>query len=103
MTAVHALSSARGFTPFANLKKIYILRFENGRKEMLPVNFKDVVSGRNPEKDDRLKSGTQSLPRSKKNVQTGTSARVCHPFPASVRSTKSNRHENGLPSATAVK
>jgi polysaccharide biosynthesis/export protein len=38
MTAVQALSGAGGFTPFANLKKIYILRSENGRKVMLPVN-----------------------------------------------------------------
>jgi polysaccharide biosynthesis/export protein len=57
MTAVQALSSAGGFTPFANLKKIYVLRSENGRKEMLPLNYKEVVSGRKLERDIRLKTG----------------------------------------------
>jgi protein involved in polysaccharide export with SLBB domain len=102
MTVVQALSSASGFTPFANLKKIYILCSENGRKEMLPVNLKDVVSRRNPEKDVRLKIGdTIIVPQGEKYL-TSTSARVCHPFPASVHSSKLNRHGNGLPSAPAV-
>jgi polysaccharide biosynthesis/export protein len=57
MSAVQALSGAGGFTPFANLKKIYILRSENGRKVMLPVNYKEAVSGRKPEADVRLKTG----------------------------------------------
>jgi hypothetical protein len=76
MTAVQGLTSAGGFTPFANLKKIYILRFENGQKEMLTANFKNVVSGRNPEKDVRLKSGTQSLSCSKKCLDRHQCSRV---------------------------
>jgi len=57
MTAVQALSSAGGFTPFANLKKIYVLRSENGREEKVPVNYKDVISGRKPEGDIHLRTG----------------------------------------------
>jgi polysaccharide biosynthesis/export protein len=57
MTAVQALSNAGGFTPFANLKKIYVLRSENGQDEKLPVNFKEVLNGRKPIGDIRLKPG----------------------------------------------
>lgn len=57
MTAVQALSNAGGFTIFANLKKIYILRSENGQDEKLPVNYKEIISGRKPIGDIRLKTG----------------------------------------------
>lgn len=56
MTAVQALSGA-GFTPFANLKKIYVMRIENNQKEILPINFKDVVRGHNAKQDLPLKPG----------------------------------------------
>lgn len=57
MTAVQALSNVGGFTPFANLKKIYVLRSENGRDERFPVNYKEVISGRKPVGDIHLKTG----------------------------------------------
>ena len=57
MTAVQALSNAGGFTIFANLKKIYVLRSENGLEQKLPVNYKEVISGRKPMGDIRLKAG----------------------------------------------
>jgi polysaccharide biosynthesis/export protein len=56
MTALQALSSA-GFTPFANLKKIYVMRVANGQREMFPINYKEVLSGRKPQQDIRLQSG----------------------------------------------
>jgi polysaccharide export outer membrane protein len=56
MTAVQALSGA-GLTPFANLKKIYVMRIENNQKQVLPLNFKEVVNGHNPQNDLPLKSG----------------------------------------------
>jgi polysaccharide biosynthesis/export protein len=56
LTVVQALSNA-GFTPFANLKKIYIVRVENGRKEILAANFKEAVSRHNLQKDVTLKPG----------------------------------------------
>jgi len=46
MTVLQALSSAGGFTPFANRKKIYVMREENGKQEKLPFNYKDAVSGK---------------------------------------------------------
>lgn len=57
MTMLQALSSAGGFTQFANLKKIYVLRTENGKQIRLPFNYKEVVSGRRPEQNISLKPG----------------------------------------------
>jgi polysaccharide export outer membrane protein len=57
MTAVDAISSAGGFTPFAKRTKIYILRKENGKLVSIPFNYKEVVKNRRPEKDVALKAG----------------------------------------------
>jgi polysaccharide export outer membrane protein len=57
MTAMQALSIAGGFTPFANLKKIYVMRSENGQDKVVPLNYKDVVSGRRPQGNVHLKPG----------------------------------------------
>jgi polysaccharide export outer membrane protein len=57
MTAVDAISSAGGFTPFAKRTKIYILRKENGQVVSIPFNYKEVVKSRHSEKDVVLKPG----------------------------------------------
>jgi polysaccharide export outer membrane protein len=57
MTAVDAISSAGGFTPFAKRTKIYILRKENGKTVSIPFNYKEVVKSRRSEKDVALKAG----------------------------------------------
>jgi polysaccharide biosynthesis/export protein len=46
MTALQAVTSAGGFTQFANTKKIYVLRQENGKQVKYPFNYKDVVNGK---------------------------------------------------------
>jgi polysaccharide export outer membrane protein len=46
MTALQALTSGGGFTQFANLKKIYVLRNDNGKQVKHPFNYKDVVNGK---------------------------------------------------------
>jgi polysaccharide biosynthesis/export protein len=56
MTMLQALASA-GFTQFANLKGIYLLRTENGQQVKLPFNYKEVVKGRHPEQNIMLKPG----------------------------------------------
>jgi polysaccharide export outer membrane protein len=56
MTILQALSSA-GFTQFANLKGIYLLRMENGRQVKMPFNYKEVVKGRHPEQNILLQRG----------------------------------------------
>src|SRR5262249_21276069 len=56
MTVLQALASA-GFTQFANLKKIYVLRTENGKQEKLPFNYKEVVKGNNQQQNIQLRPG----------------------------------------------
>jgi polysaccharide export outer membrane protein len=56
MTVLQALSSA-GFTQFANLKRIYLLRPENGRQVKIPFNYKEVVKGDHPEQNIMLRPG----------------------------------------------
>lgn len=56
MTVLQALAQA-GFTQFANLKGIYLLRTENGKQSRLPFNYKEVVKGNRPEQNIALKPG----------------------------------------------
>lgn len=56
MTVLQALAQA-GFTQFANLKTIYILRTEDGKQLKLPFNYKEVVKGNQPEQNIPLKPG----------------------------------------------
>jgi polysaccharide export outer membrane protein len=56
MTMLQAISSA-GFTQFANVKGIYLLRMVNGQQQRIPFNYKDVVKGRHPEQNIELKPG----------------------------------------------
>ena len=46
MTALQALTSAGGFTQFANTKKIYVLRTESGKQAKHPFNYKSVLDGK---------------------------------------------------------
>jgi polysaccharide biosynthesis/export protein len=57
MTALQALSSCGGFTQFARIKGIYILRVESGKQVQHPFNYKDVVKGKHPEDNIMLQSG----------------------------------------------
>ncbi len=56
MTMLQALSEA-GFTQFANLKGIYLLRTENGKQSKIPFNYKEVVKGKHPEENIMLRPG----------------------------------------------
>jgi polysaccharide biosynthesis/export protein len=56
MTVLQALSSA-GFTQFADVKRIYVLRSENGQQVKLPFNYKEVVKGKRPDQNILLKPG----------------------------------------------
>jgi polysaccharide export outer membrane protein len=46
MTALQGVTSAGGFTQFANPKKIYVLRTENGKQVKHPFNYKAVLDGK---------------------------------------------------------
>jgi len=49
MTVLQALTNSGGFTQFAKIKGIYVLRTEDGKQVKHPFNYKDVVSGKHPE------------------------------------------------------
>ncbi len=51
MTVLQALSASGGFTPFARMKDIYILRYENGRQTKYPFHYKDVIKGKRTEEN----------------------------------------------------
>ena len=56
MTVLQALSSA-GFTQFANLKAIYLLRTQDGKETKIPFNYKDAIKGRGTQQNLVLKPG----------------------------------------------
>jgi len=56
MTVLQALSSA-GMTQFANTKKIYVMRVQNGKQEKLPVNYRKLVKGEQVEQNYLLQPG----------------------------------------------
>jgi polysaccharide export outer membrane protein len=56
-TFLQALSSAGGFTQFADVKKIYLLRTENDRQVKFHFNYKEVVRGHAPQQNIALKTG----------------------------------------------
>ncbi len=58
MTILEALSNAGGLSAFANSKKIYVLRQENGKKQQkLYFNYKAVIDGKQSDQDIALKAG----------------------------------------------
>ena len=56
MTVLQALSSA-GLNQFANTKRIYVLRTENGKQQKLPVNYRKLVKGEQIEQNYILRPG----------------------------------------------
>ncbi|MFY9561018.1 MAG: polysaccharide biosynthesis/export family protein [Terriglobales bacterium] len=56
MTVLQALSSA-GLTQFANTKKIYVLRTENGKQLKMPVNYRKLLKGEQMDRNYTLQPG----------------------------------------------
>jgi len=57
MTVLQALTSAGGFTQFAKIKSIYVLRTDGGKPTKIPFNYKAVVEGKKPEDNIELQPG----------------------------------------------
>ena len=57
MTVLQALSSAGGFSQWADLKGIYVLRTENGKQTKLKFNYRQVIKGHNVNQNVALKPG----------------------------------------------
>ncbi|MBW2058463.1 MAG: polysaccharide biosynthesis/export family protein [Deltaproteobacteria bacterium] len=54
-TLVEAISMAGGFTEWANKRKITVITHRNGKKEKLVINYKKIVSGKDPSQNIVLK------------------------------------------------
>ncbi|MGH9737445.1 MAG: polysaccharide biosynthesis/export family protein [Candidatus Acidiferrales bacterium] len=59
MNVLQALSSAGGFTMFANTKKIYVLRQQGGKQQKFPFDYKSVISGKRTNQNIVLRAGDQ--------------------------------------------
>ncbi|MCL6480339.1 MAG: polysaccharide export protein [Firmicutes bacterium] len=57
MTVLQALSGAGGFSQWANLNEIYVLRDEGGKQVRYPFKYKDVLKGKRTEQNIELKPG----------------------------------------------
>ena len=57
MTVLQALASAGGFTTFANVKKIHIVRLRDRKHIELEFNYRDVLRGDKPEQNIILEPG----------------------------------------------
>jgi polysaccharide export outer membrane protein len=57
MTVLQAISSAGGFTLFANQKKIYVLRNDDGKQKRFNFDYRQVVRGEKPEQNIILQPG----------------------------------------------
>ena len=57
MTILQALSGSGGFTAFARIKNIYILRTKDGKPVKIPFNYKEAITGKNPEQNIELEPG----------------------------------------------
>jgi protein involved in polysaccharide export with SLBB domain len=57
MTVLQAISSGGGLAQFANSKKIFLTRTEDGKPKKYMFNYKDVMEGRAPDQDIPLKAG----------------------------------------------
>ncbi len=57
MTVLQALASAGGFTTFADMKKIHVMRLANGKHVEMPFNYREVLKGDNPDQNIKLEPG----------------------------------------------
>ena len=57
MTVLQALSGSGGFTAFARIKRIYILRSVDSKSVKIPFDYKAAISGKNLEQNIELQPG----------------------------------------------
>jgi polysaccharide export outer membrane protein len=57
MTVLQALSSAGGFTTFADVKKIHVVRVRNSKQVEIAFNYREVLKGDNSDQNVKLEPG----------------------------------------------
>ena len=56
-TILQLITTAGGFTQFANTSKVRLVRNENGKQTTYSFNYKEVIEGKRPEQNLTLKPG----------------------------------------------
>lgn len=56
-TFIEAISMAGGFTEWANKRKITVITHQGGKKKKIMLNYKKIISGKNPSQNIILKRG----------------------------------------------
>ena len=56
-TLLQFIPMVGGFTDWANQKKILIIRKEDGKEKRFTINYKKIVSGKDPDSNIILKTG----------------------------------------------
>ena len=56
-TVLQMLAKAGGPTPYADRKGIFVLRSVKGKREKIPFPYKDVIKGKNADRDIQLRPG----------------------------------------------
>jgi len=56
-TVLQGLSSAGGFSQYANQNKMYVLRTQGGKQVKFPFNYKAVIRGEHSEQNLMLQPG----------------------------------------------
>ncbi|NIM98375.1 MAG: hypothetical protein GTO24_09945 [candidate division Zixibacteria bacterium] len=56
-TLIEAISMAGGFTEWANKRKITVITREGGREKKIRINYKKIISGKDPRQNIILKRG----------------------------------------------
>lgn len=62
MSPLQAIAAAGGLSPFANTKKIYILRGEQGQQKKIPFNYKAALKGESAQNITLLPGDTIVVP-----------------------------------------
>lgn len=57
MTVLQAITSAGGFSAYANTKAIYVLRVRDGKQIQLPFNYREVIKGKSAAQNIALEPG----------------------------------------------
>ena len=57
MTLMQALSAAGSPSPYANIKKMYLLRNVDGKPVKMPINYKALLKGDAPQQNIPLLPG----------------------------------------------
>ena len=56
-TLVEAISMAGGFTEWANKRKITVITYQGGKQKKIRVNYKKIISGKDPSQNIILQRG----------------------------------------------